>query len=85
MPSTPEDQEIRLSKIDLSDGFWRLFVELAQKWNFCYVMLDPPGAPSRMVVPSALQMGWEESPAYFCTATETDRNLIDMLLREGVP
>ena len=84
MASTPEDQEIRLSKVDLSDGFWRLLVEPAQKWNFCYVMPDPPGARTRIVVPSALQMGWAESPAYFCAATETGRDLIDMLLREGV-
>jgi hypothetical protein len=84
MASTPEDQEIRLSKVDLSDGFWRLLVEPAQKWNFCYVMPDPPGARVRIVVPSALQMGWAESPAYFCAATETGRDIIDRLLREGV-
>ena len=48
-------------------------------------MPDPPGARTRIVVPSALQMGWAESPAYFCAATETGRDfLIDMLLREGV-
>ena len=35
-------------------------------------------------MPSALQIGWAESPAYFCAATETGRDLIDMLLREGV-
>ena len=64
MASTPEDQEIRLSKADLSDEFWRLLVEPEQKWNFCYVMPDPPGACTRIVVPSALQMGWaEKSPA----------------------
>ena len=42
MASTPEDQEIRLSKVDLSDGFWRLLVEPAKRWNFSYVMPDPP-------------------------------------------
>ena len=68
MASTPEDQEIRLSKVDLSDGFWRLLVEPEQKWNFCYVMPDPPGARTRIVVPSALQMDWAESSAYFCAA-----------------
>jgi hypothetical protein len=83
MASTPADQEIRLSKVDLSDGFWRLLVEPSQKWNFCYVMPDPPGARVRIVVPSALQMGWAESPGYFCAATETGRDIIDLLLREG--
>jgi hypothetical protein len=84
MATTPEDQEIRLSKVDLSDGFWRLIVEPEQKWNFCYVMPDPPGARVRIVVPSALQMGWAESPAYFCTATETGRDVIDFLLKAKV-
>jgi hypothetical protein len=40
MASTPADQEIRLAKVDLSDGFWRLLVNPKQKWNFCYVMPD---------------------------------------------
>ena len=85
MASTSEDQEIRLSKVDLSDGFWRLLVEPAQEWNFCYVMSDPPGARTGIVVPSALQIGWAaESPAYFCAATKTGRNLINMLMREDV-
>jgi hypothetical protein len=84
MAETPEDQEIRLSKVDLSDGFWRLVVKPEQKWNFCYVMPDPPGSRVRIVVPSALQMGWAESPAYFCAATETGRDIVDMLLREKV-
>jgi hypothetical protein len=84
MTSTPENQEIRLSKVDLSDGFWQLLVEPVQKWNFCYVMPDPPGSRVRIVVPSALQMGWAESPAYFCTATDTGRDIIDLLLREEI-
>ena len=29
-------------------------------------------------------MGWAKSPAYFCAATETGRDLIDLLLREGI-
>ena len=57
MALTPEDQEIRLSKVDLSDRFWRLLVDSVQKWNFRYVMPHPPGAQTRIVVPSALQMG----------------------------
>ena len=45
---------------------------------------DPPGARVRIVVPSALQMGWAESPAYFCAATKTGRDTIDLLLREDI-
>jgi hypothetical protein len=84
MASTPEDQEIRLAKVDLSDGFWRLIVNPEQKCNFCYVMPDPPGSRVRIVVPSALQMGWAESPACFCAATETGRDIIELLLRDEI-
>eukprot|EP00957_Ditylum_brightwellii_P032048 2430291-Ditylum_brightwellii.AAC.1 len=33
-----------------------------QWWNFCYIMPDPPGHPLCIVVPSAFQMGWQQSP-----------------------
>jgi hypothetical protein len=70
------DEIVMLSKIDLSDGFWRMLVEDDAKWNFAYMMPDPPGSPTRLVVPSVLQMGWAESPAYFCAATKTGRDII---------
>jgi hypothetical protein len=35
------------------------------------VLPGPPDVPIWLVIPSALQMGWNESPAYFCAATET--------------
>jgi hypothetical protein len=80
MASTPANKAILFSKIDLSDGFWRMIVDREQRWNFCYVMPDPPGSRIRIVVPSALQMGWKESPPYFCAATETGRDLIQWLV-----
>jgi hypothetical protein len=36
------------------------------------------------VVPSALQMGWAESPGYFCAATETGRDIIQGLVADQV-
>jgi hypothetical protein len=64
------------SKIDLSNVFWRTTVADGVEWNFAYVMPDPPGHPLRIMVPSALQMGWFESPANFYAATKTGRNII---------
>eukprot|EP00957_Ditylum_brightwellii_P057572 4365090-Ditylum_brightwellii.AAC.1 len=55
-----------------------------QRWNFCYIIPDPPGHPIRIVVPSSLQMGWRESPGYFCDATFTVRNIIHDLLEQDV-
>jgi hypothetical protein len=84
MASRPEGQTIILSKVDLSDGFWRIIAEEVARWNFCYVMPDLPGWPIRIVVPSALQMGWMESPQYFSTATETGRDFIQWMVRQQI-
>jgi hypothetical protein len=38
-------------------------------------MPQPLGAPVKLVVLNLLQMGWMESPAYFCVASETARDV----------
>jgi hypothetical protein len=78
------NETVMLSKIDLSDGFWQMIVAEEEVWNFCYVLPDPPGHPIRVLVPSALQMGWALSPAYFCAVTETGRGIIQGLAADGV-
>ena len=47
-----------------------------QKWNFAYVMPDKEGERTRIVVTSALQMGWLQSPTFFCTATEAAKEVM---------
>ena len=70
------------SKLDLSDGFWRMLVAKGSEFNFIWQLpqLDPL-APRRVVIPSALQMGWKNSPAFFCTVTLTVCLLLTNLLR----
>jgi hypothetical protein len=60
-------------------------VKPEHRHNFCYVMPQEPGEPAIIVVPSALQMGWQESPAFFCTATETGRDVIEWLIKQNIP
>ena len=72
----PAATPVLSSKIDLSDGFWRMKVPEDQKWNFSYVIPDKEGEWTRIVVPSALQMGWCQSPALFCTATEAAKEVM---------
>ena len=77
------------AKIDIKDGFWWMMVSQSDAWNFCYVM--PSTSPVddideiEIVVPSSLQMGWCESPPYFCAATETARDIIENLLTSNTP
>ena len=83
MAAVPAEETIMFSKIDLSDGFWRMLVAEDDKWNFAYVLPDVPGEPTQLVIPHALQMGWTESPGYFCAATETGRDILQALIDGG--
>ena len=81
MFEAPSDWEIEWQKIDLSDGFWRMIVERGKEYNFVYQLPPRPGDRGNFfVIPSSLQMGWKNSPAYFCTATEGTRELIKRIL-----
>jgi hypothetical protein len=75
MQEVPAEEHIHFSKIDLADGYWRMIVEAESTANFAYVLPGPPDEPTKIVLPSALQMGWCESPGYFCAATESTRDM----------
>lgn len=70
-----EDDKVFMAKFDIKDGFWRLDCKEGEEWNFAYVLPQPEGEPIRLVVPTSLQMGWVESPPYFCAASETARDV----------
>jgi hypothetical protein len=73
---TDEDAKIFMAKYDIKDGFWRLDCQEGEEWNFSYVLPQEEGEPTRLVVvPTSLQMGWVESPPYFCAASETARDV----------
>ena len=73
----PEGAKIFENKFDVKDGFWRMNVKKGQEWNFCYVLPQKDGEPVRIVCPTSLQMGWVESPGYFCAASETARDVAE--------
>jgi hypothetical protein len=76
MAEVPAEEHIHFSKMDLADGYWRIVVEEGAQWNCAYVMPAAPDTPMHLVIPRALQMGWNKSPAYFCaTTTETVRDV----------
>jgi hypothetical protein len=70
-----EDTKIFMAKWDIKDGFWRMDCENGEEYNFAYILLQEEGMPITIVVPTSLQMGWVESPPYFCAATETARDI----------
>jgi hypothetical protein len=70
-----EDAKIFMAKWDIKDGFWQLDCKVREEFNFAYVLPQAAGMPTVIVVPTLLQMGWVESPPYFCAATETTRDI----------
>ena len=85
MRDTPPGLHILFSKLDISDGFWRLIVQEADSYNFAYVLPQEASEPCRLVIPAAVQMGWVESPSLFCTVTESARDLTQHLVDDGIP
>ncbi len=73
---TDDDAVIFMGKWDIKDSFWRLDNGAGVEYNFGYVMPQPPGMPTLLVVPTSLQMGWVESPPFFCATSETARDIV---------
>jgi hypothetical protein len=79
--STDPSAKILMAKFDIKDGFWRLDCQDGEEYNFAYLLPHTPITPEKdwlIVVPTSLQMGWIESPGFFCAATETSRDIIDV-------
>ena len=78
----------KFCKVDIKDGFWRMSVNSTDAWNFCYTIPNKdPATPlddTIIVVPTALQMGWTESPPFFCAGTETARDIIDDMMHSDM-
>jgi hypothetical protein len=68
-------------KLDIKDGFWRMRVSNDDAWNFAYVLpslyKDIEEDEIELVIPNSLQMGWCESPPFFCAGSETARDVIE--------
>ena len=72
-PSHPRKLSL-FAKIDLpAMDFGACWCKNPIQWNFAYVLPGTAEQPIRLIIPHALQMGWTESPGYFCAATETGR------------
>ena len=86
-----ENKTFMFAKLDIKDGFWRLIVNDEDAWNFCYIIPHDNTTKNttidnlQIVVPNCLQMGWCESPAFFCAASETARDTIASLLKTPLP
>ena len=79
-----EDEKVFMAKWDIKDGFWRLDCQEGEEWNFAYVLPQRPGKPTKLVIPTSLQMGWIESPPFFCAASETGRDVAEQYVETRI-
>ena len=79
----PCKEAIMFAKINLFDGFWHMLVRQSDKWNFANVLPGAAADPLRLIIPHALQMGWTESPGYYCATTKTGRDIMQALIDGG--
>ena len=75
----PADGPVYLSKLDLSDGFYRVPLRDSDIPMLGVAFPIAPGEPPLVAFPLVLPMGWTESPPYFCSVTETIADLANAL------
>ena len=75
---------MKLIKVDLKDGFWRVTNKECEGWNFAYWLPNHPGQLVEILVPAALQIGWAQFPTFFCAVSKTSRNVAEYLVHEPV-
>ena len=81
----PRYGPVYMAKIDVADGFYRVWVQLADVPKLGVILPTAPGAVPLIAFPLALPMGWVESPPYFCVLTETACDRANAMLASHTP
>jgi len=83
--ANPEFGPVNLMKVDLSDGFYRIGLNIGDIPKLGVVFPTEPGEEPLVAFPLVLPMGWRNSPPIFSTATETIADLTNQRLRDPTP
>ena len=73
---------VHLIKLDISDGFYRIALNIDDIPKLGVVFPTPPGAEPLIAFPLVLPMGWTNSPPIFSTATETIADLANIRINQ---
>jgi hypothetical protein len=82
--SNPNRAPVYMSKIDIADGFYRIWVRATDVPKLGVLFPSRPGDIPLVGFPLALPMGWKESPKIFTAATETVADLANNVLQQKV-
>ena len=78
--ANPKLGPVYLSKIDISDGFYCIWVRASDIPKLAVAFPARENEEQLVALPLTLPMGWKESPPWFCTATETVADLANAAL-----
>ena len=81
----PRYGPVFLSKIDVADGFYRVWIQARDVAKLGVVLPTAPGCTPLVAFPLALPMGWIESPPYFTAFTETACDRANAMSRSQDP
>jgi hypothetical protein len=73
--ANPDLGPVYLSKVDIADGFYRIWVRSADIAKLGVLLPTRKGQEPLIGFPLALPMGWKQSPFIFTAATETIADL----------
>jgi hypothetical protein len=79
--ANPAYGPVKLLKVDISDGFYRINLNIDDIPRLGVVFPTKPGEEELVALPLVLPMGWKNSPPVFCTATETIADVANQRLK----
>jgi hypothetical protein len=81
----PRYGPVHLAKIDIADGFYRVWLQADDVLKLGVVLPTHPQGVPLIAFPLALPMGWVESPPYFTALTETVCDLANRSINDSQP
>mmetsp|Transcript_21332 Transcript_21332/g.32959 ORF Transcript_21332/g.32959 Transcript_21332/m.32959 type:complete len:780 (+) Transcript_21332:5035-7374(+) len=75
---------VQLLKVDISDGFYRINLNVGDIPKLGVAFPTKPGEEELVALPLVLPMGWKNSPPIFVTATETIADLTNQRLKSNI-
>jgi hypothetical protein len=67
--ANPAHGPVQLTKVDIADGFYRVWLNLSDIPKLAVSIPSLKGEEPLLAFPLVLPMGWTESPPCFCAAT----------------
>lgn len=82
--SDPALGPVQMLKVDISDGFYRINMNIEDIPKLGVAFPTEPGQEKLVAFPLVLPMGWKNSPPIFTTATETVADLANQRLSANI-